>query len=50
MIAHLLFLQMGMLFVRDRGGISHSPQESVADEDIAAAAAALYNYLQKEAI
>ena len=40
--------QMGLLFVRDRGGISHSPLEHVADEDIAAAAAALYVYLQKE--
>ena len=40
--------QMGMLFVRDRGGISHSPLEFVAAEDIAAAAAALYMYLRKE--
>ena len=41
-------MQMGMLFVRDRGGISHSPLEYVAPEDIAAAAAALYMYLRKE--
>ncbi|CAK0782730.1 hypothetical protein CVIRNUC_005925 [Coccomyxa viridis] len=40
--------KMGMLFVRDRGGISHSPLEYVAPEDIAAAAAALYMYLRKE--
>ncbi len=40
--------QMGMLFVRDRGGISHSPLEFVADEDIAAAGAALYMYLNAE--
>ena len=40
--------QMGMLFVRDRGGISHSPLEFVAAEDIAAAAAALYMYLRDE--
>ncbi|BDA45622.1 probable allantoate deiminase [Coccomyxa sp. Obi] len=40
--------KMGLLFVRDRGGISHSPLEYVADEDMAAAAAALYVYLQKE--
>lgn len=43
-----VLLQMGLLFVRDRGGISHSPLEHVADEDIAAAAVALYVYLQKE--
>ena len=41
-------MQMGMLFVRDRGGISHSPLEFVAPEDIAAAAAALYMYLRNE--
>ncbi|EIE22792.1 amidase [Coccomyxa subellipsoidea C-169] len=40
--------KMGLLFVRDRRGISHSPLEYVADEDIAAAAVALYVYLQKE--
>lgn len=41
-------VQMGMLFVRDRGGISHSPLEFVAAEDIAAAAAALYMHLRKD--
>ena len=41
-------MQMGMLFVRDRGGISHSPLEHVAGEDIAAAGAALYMYLKNE--
>ena len=34
--------------MRDRGGISHSPLEYVADEDIAAASAALYMYLKNE--
>ena len=41
-------VQMGMLFVRDRGGISHSPLEFVAAEDIAAAAAALYMHLRTD--
>ena len=44
----VFLLQMGLLFVRDRAGISHSPLEYVAEEDIAAAAVALYVYLQKE--
>ncbi len=33
-----------------RGGISHSPQEHVAPDDVAAATAALYRYLQREAL
>ena len=36
---------MGMLFVRCRGGVSHSPLEHVEPEDVAAASAALYHYL-----
>lgn len=39
----------GMLFVRCRnGGISHSPQELVDDEDVAASTAALLAYLLEE--
>jgi acetylornithine deacetylase/succinyl-diaminopimelate desuccinylase-like protein len=41
-------LQIGMMFVRCRGGVSHSPEEYVADEDVAASVAALYAYLQKQ--
>jgi allantoate deiminase len=39
---------MAMLFVRCQGGISHSPQEFVAQEDVAAAVAALYTFFQQE--
>lgn len=40
---------MGMLFVRCRnGGISHSPEERVDDNDVAAAAAALLTYIHAE--
>jgi allantoate deiminase len=39
---------MVMLFVRDRGGVSHSPLEYVAPQDVAAAAAALAVYLQDQ--
>ena len=37
--------RMGMLFVRCRGGVSHSPLEHVEPEDVAAASAALYHYI-----
>ena len=37
--------RMGMVFVRCRGGVSHSPLEHVEPEDVAAAAAALYHYI-----
>ncbi|KAG9439038.1 hypothetical protein H6P81_019203 [Aristolochia fimbriata] len=36
----------GMLFVRCRGGISHSPEEHVLDEDIWAAGLALVTFLE----
>lgn len=38
-------VQIGMIFVRCREGISHSSLEHVDDPDIAAATAALYFYL-----
>lgn len=34
-----------MMFVRCRGGVSHSPLEHVEPEDVAASAAALATYL-----
>ena len=37
--------KMGMLFVRCRGGVSHSPLEHVEPADVSAAAAALYMYI-----
>ncbi|EFN53618.1 hypothetical protein CHLNCDRAFT_53494 [Chlorella variabilis] len=39
--------KMGMLFVRCRDGISHSPLEHVTPDDVAAATATLYRYLRK---
>lgn len=39
------WVQVGMLFVRDRGGISHSPLEFVRDPDVAASVAAMYVYV-----
>lgn len=38
--------KMGMMFVRCRGGISHSPLEHVEPADVAASSAALATYLQ----
>lgn len=38
----------GMLFVRDRDGISHSPLEWVAPDDVAAGSLALFHYLQTQ--
>jgi hypothetical protein len=40
------FEQVGMLFVRCRGGISHSPQEDVLDNDIWAAGLATLSFLE----
>ncbi|KFM25685.1 Allantoate deiminase [Auxenochlorella protothecoides] len=40
--------RMGMLFVRCRAGVSHSPLEYVAPDDVAAATAALHAYLAGE--
>ncbi|KXZ47303.1 hypothetical protein GPECTOR_36g29 [Gonium pectorale] len=37
--------RMGMLFVRCRGGVSHSPLEHVEPEDVTTSAAALAGYL-----
>jgi allantoate deiminase len=36
---------MGMLFVRCRGGFSHSQLEHAEQEDVAAATAALFKYI-----
>ncbi|KAE9598696.1 Allantoate deiminase 1 [Lupinus albus] len=38
--------KVGMLFVRCRGGISHSPQEHVLDNDIWAAGLAILSFLE----
>ncbi|XAR59409.1 Allantoate deiminase [Bertholletia excelsa] len=38
--------KVGMLFVRCRGGISHSPAEHVLDDDVWAAGLALHAFLQ----
>lgn len=43
--ALLLLLQMAMLFVRCRGGVSHSPLEHVEPHDVTASSAALAAYL-----
>jgi len=40
------FEQVGMLFVRCRGGISHSPQEHVLDNDVWAAGLATLSFLE----
>ncbi len=37
--------QMGMMFVRCRGGVTHSPLEHVEPVDVAAATAALAHYI-----
>eukprot|EP00884_Botryococcus_braunii_P018351 jgi/Botrbrau1/519/Bobra.110_2s0148.1 len=37
--------KIGMLFVRDRGGISHSPLEFVREPDVAASVAAMYAFI-----
>ena len=38
--------KMGMLFVRCRGGISHSPAEHVLDDDVWAAGLAVLAFLE----
>ncbi|KAK8629834.1 hypothetical protein V6N13_078658 [Hibiscus sabdariffa] len=43
-ISHLT--KVGMLFVRCRGGISHSPEEHVLDDDVWAAGMALLSFLE----
>lgn len=40
--------KMGMLFVRCRGGVSHSPLEHTDESDVAAGVAALYKFLQRQ--
>lgn len=35
-----------MLFIRCRGGVSHSPDEFVLDDDVGAAGLALLKFLQ----
>lgn len=42
------FEQVGMLFVRCRGGISHSPAEHVLDDDVWAAGLALLSFLETQ--
>ena len=37
---------MGMLFVRCRGGISHSPEELVPDDDVWAAGLAILSFVE----
>ncbi|GAB2298310.1 hypothetical protein Dimus_032378 [Dionaea muscipula] len=43
-MAHLT--KVGMLFVRCRGGISHSPAEHVLDDDVGAAGLAILSFLE----
>ena len=38
--------QIGMIFVRCKDGISHSPEESVTGEDVAAGASALLHFIE----
>jgi hypothetical protein len=40
--------QVGVMFVRCAGGISHSPAEDVLDDDVWAAGLALYSFLQQQ--
>ncbi|GAX82684.1 hypothetical protein CEUSTIGMA_g10110.t1 [Chlamydomonas eustigma] len=42
--------KMGMMFVRCRGGVSHSPLEHVEPLDVAAATAALHHYIMARAL
>ncbi|OEL19347.1 putative allantoate deiminase [Dichanthelium oligosanthes] len=42
--------KVGMLFVRCRGGVSHSPEESVMDDDVWAAGLALANFIEQAAV
>lgn len=40
--------KVGMLFVRCRGGVSHSPEESVLDDDVWAAGLALLRFVEHQ--
>ncbi|KAK3131031.1 hypothetical protein QOZ80_6BG0501150 [Eleusine coracana subsp. coracana] len=42
--------KVGMLFVRCRGGVSHSPEESVEDDDVWAAGLALLNFMEQHVV
>ena len=42
--------KIGILFVRCRGGVSHSPEESVLDDDVWAAGLALFNFVDQNAV
>ena len=42
------FGQVGMLFVRCRGGVSHSPAEHVLDDDVWAAGLAILSFLESQ--
>jgi allantoate deiminase len=42
--------KVGMLFVRCRGGVSHSPEEYVADDDVWAAGLALLSFLKQNVV
>ncbi|KAF0904923.1 hypothetical protein E2562_038705 [Oryza meyeriana var. granulata] len=42
--------KVGMLFVRCRDGVSHSPEESVQDDDVWAAGLALVNFIDQNAV
>uniref|UniRef100_A0A0D9WT05 allantoate deiminase n=1 Tax=Leersia perrieri TaxID=77586 RepID=A0A0D9WT05_9ORYZ len=42
--------KVGMLFVRCRRGVSHSPEESVLDDDVWAAGLALVNFVDQNAV
>lgn len=46
MVIMHIFEQVGMLFVRCRGGISHSPAEHVLDDDVRAAGMAVLAFLE----
>jgi len=41
-------VQMAMMFVRCRGGHSHSPLEHVAEADVAAAATAMLSFFRSQ--
>ncbi|KAE8770544.1 Allantoate deiminase, chloroplastic [Hordeum vulgare] len=42
--------RVGMLFVRCRGGVSHSPEEHVAEDDAWAAGVALLRFVEQHAV
>ncbi|KAI4970041.1 hypothetical protein ZWY2020_000955 [Hordeum vulgare] len=42
--------RVGMLFVRCRGGVSHSPEEHVAEDDVWAAGVALLRFVEQHAV